>query len=298
MARRGKDTEQLVALLEAALGEEDRVDVQSPDYIPDRDTGRKREVDVAVRIKSGTHQVLIILECRDRQNVEDVTWIEQLASKRSSVGADKAIAVSTSGFSEPARRKARACMIELRTLQEFKGISAQTLLEAFPIPVALHEVINAKTTIHVAPDDDRAYYADLAAVKARQGTRPLFEAEFKLTDPVIFSRDNSIGMSFLELLGRAPMVDDVFRAQQDGEWIPTVGVFGDPEQALFIEYPQGQKRLLALEGEIQVAITEDSVNPHSMHVYADERGNIAGAATYTWNPGRGDFKFRAVFGKD
>ena len=47
-----------------------------------------------------------------------MTWIEQLASKRNSVGADKVVAVSSSGFSEPATKQAKSYGIEIRRVED------------------------------------------------------------------------------------------------------------------------------------------------------------------------------------
>jgi hypothetical protein len=117
MVRRGRDLEILVAILEGHLSPLG-IKVTSPDRIPDKDTGRLREVDVSLRSKLGSSKVLIILECRDRNDDEDVTWIEQLAKKKESVMADKAIAVSSSGFGENAIIKATKENIPLRTINQ------------------------------------------------------------------------------------------------------------------------------------------------------------------------------------
>jgi len=117
VVRRGKDLELLVALLEEHLGPLG-IEVKSPDYIPDKDTSQLREVDISLRSQIGSSNILVIVECRDRKGDEDVTWIEQLSKKRESVGADKAVAVSSSGFYEPAIIKASKENIELRTLNE------------------------------------------------------------------------------------------------------------------------------------------------------------------------------------
>ena len=52
--------------------------------------------------------MLVILECRDRGGVQDVSWIDQVVGKRDDVGADKAIAVSQSGFTGAAQKHARS----------------------------------------------------------------------------------------------------------------------------------------------------------------------------------------------
>jgi hypothetical protein len=77
-----------------------------------------REVDVALRSQVGSVDILVIIECRDRKRRQDVTWIEQLASKRKDVGADRAVTVSANGFSKGAWNLARAEHIDFRLFEE------------------------------------------------------------------------------------------------------------------------------------------------------------------------------------
>jgi len=115
-----REFEKLVARIEQAVAPLGAV-VKSPGHIPDQITGALREVDVSIRYKVGTSPVLITIECRDRSSVEDVTWIEQLAEKKRSVGAAITVAVSSTGFSECAIKKAGASGIEIRTLTDATG---------------------------------------------------------------------------------------------------------------------------------------------------------------------------------
>jgi hypothetical protein len=118
MGRAGKELEELVATLEAATARYP-IQVTSPDHLTDKETGSRREVDVTLRGSIGSVELLVVFECRDRSKRDDVTWIEQLIAKTKSVGADKIVAVSTSGFSGPAAKKAEANGIELRTVERF-----------------------------------------------------------------------------------------------------------------------------------------------------------------------------------
>ena len=125
MSRQGKDFEELIKTIETALAKGD-VEIKSPDYIPDKITGRKREVDISIRTKVGSSPILVILECRDRVGQEDTTWIEQLATKKNDVGASLAIAITSSNFSKNALEKAKHYGIETRTygkidVNEIKG---------------------------------------------------------------------------------------------------------------------------------------------------------------------------------
>jgi hypothetical protein len=119
MPRKGKDVEEIVEKLhKLILGPE--WDIKSPDRIKDKITGQSREVDVSIRLKSGHISILIIVECRDR-DIEDVTWIEQLVTKCKNLGADKLVAVSSTGFTEPAKKSA-----------EHYGIVTQVLSKITP----------------------------------------------------------------------------------------------------------------------------------------------------------------------
>jgi Restriction endonuclease len=112
-----REFEQLVARIEtdaAELG----FTVKSPDRVRCRVTGKLREVDATIRGPANDLDKFITIECRRRRTRQDVTWIEQLATKRQSIGAARTIAVSSSGFSEAAHTLAHSHGIELRTMQE------------------------------------------------------------------------------------------------------------------------------------------------------------------------------------
>lgn len=117
MPRKGRDLEKLIATLENLLGDTN-IEVKSPDYIVGVISGSRREVDVSLRAKVGSSDVLIILETRDRTEIDDVRWIEQLATKREDVLASKVVAVSSAGFTEGAKNIAQRLGIELRAINE------------------------------------------------------------------------------------------------------------------------------------------------------------------------------------
>jgi restriction endonuclease len=80
--------------------------VRSPDFVPDRDTGQRREVDVGIHVTRDGGSTFIAIECRNRKAVQHVEWVEQLICKKQSIGADVLIAVTSSRFYRPARVKA------------------------------------------------------------------------------------------------------------------------------------------------------------------------------------------------
>jgi hypothetical protein len=117
--------EQLISRIEHALAG-GAVTVKSPDFIPCLTTGTSREVDVSLRSRVGSADILVTVECRDRVAVQDVIWIEQLAAKKKNIGAAKTVAVATSGFSAEATRIARENAIDLRVLHEITDDEIKT----------------------------------------------------------------------------------------------------------------------------------------------------------------------------
>lgn len=130
-----REFEQLVAHAEQTLAPKGAV-VKSPDSIKDLQTGIMREVDASIRFNVGSAPILITIECRDRSDAEDVTWIEQLATKRDSLGASKTIAVSKAGFSGAATKLAVLKGIDVRTFEDRIGDEiVQQFLAGFRVSV-------------------------------------------------------------------------------------------------------------------------------------------------------------------
>lgn len=84
------------------------------DKIPDPDNPEQsRQIDITIE-RDGT---TIHVECRMHDAPQDVTWIEELIGRRLSLRADAMIAVSLSGFTVGAIRKAAQFNIHIRALQ-------------------------------------------------------------------------------------------------------------------------------------------------------------------------------------
>lgn len=65
-----------------------------------------RQIDVVVRGRLGSAAVLVIVECRDYSSALGIDHIDRLDSVRREVGANKAILVTRTGFTEDALAKA------------------------------------------------------------------------------------------------------------------------------------------------------------------------------------------------
>ncbi|MBX7062829.1 MAG: restriction endonuclease [Pyrinomonadaceae bacterium] len=119
-------------------------EVRSPDRIRSKITGRLREVDASIRIQSESGEKLVLVECRERSSKQDVTWIEQLATKKESLGAEELIAVSSRGFTNDARATAKYFGIELKKLEELSvtDINPVLKLDFVLYPHARFELLN------------------------------------------------------------------------------------------------------------------------------------------------------------
>lgn len=127
MPRKGRSFEKLIKLLEE-LGTSG-LQIKSPDFIKDNITGQLREVDISIRGCVGTHDILVVIECRDRKIKQGVEWIEQISEKTKDIGANKVIAVSSKGFTVSAINKAKIRNIDLYTFKEVNSDNVINLVK-------------------------------------------------------------------------------------------------------------------------------------------------------------------------
>ncbi|MBF4474516.1 restriction endonuclease [Methanobacterium formicicum] len=187
MVRKGREAELILKELESfSLG--DLAEIKSPDRILDVETGTKREVDVSIRCSVGTHNFLTVIECRDRKPPQDVTWIEQITGKTKAIKADKIIAVSTSGFTEGAKKKAEKNNIVLRTLEEFNAAETINWLKNITVNRPSFEIINVNLS--------------LINTKKGDNIRPpeLIKIEIKAHEKILFSESSGEHISFSDII--------------------------------------------------------------------------------------------------
>jgi hypothetical protein len=120
--RQGRSLEKLIAYLERHLATNDMVQVESPKRLRDISTGRLREHDVVLTIKSGHHTVLVAIECRDRSRPVGVPQIEAFAKKCQETGIGQGIVVAPRGFAKTALVKARALGIKCLSLDQVSNL--------------------------------------------------------------------------------------------------------------------------------------------------------------------------------
>ncbi|MCM2417660.1 restriction endonuclease [Streptomyces sp. RKAG293] len=151
MAKAGRALEELVATLETLLSDS-LVEIKSPDRIRGKTGGGLREVDVSLRTRVGSANILVIMECRDRSDPQTVEWIDAIAGKQEEVGANKAVAVSRSGFTSHARAQAQAKGIELRTIGEVDRASVWDWLGVAVVTARVNNLMEMKSAQIIIPD--------------------------------------------------------------------------------------------------------------------------------------------------
>lgn len=84
-------------------------------YYKDSVTGEDRELDVFIENYDDKGNLIntTMVECRNRKNIQDVRWVEEVVTKKKDLKIDRAIIVTTSDFTEPARKKAKYYNIEV-----------------------------------------------------------------------------------------------------------------------------------------------------------------------------------------
>ena len=117
MPKRSNAFQRLIASIETQLAPAGAKVTESV-MLNTRDGTAQREVDVLIEGALGGHKVCLAVECRDHKRLQPVTWIDELQGKYSNLPVDKVIAVSRSGFSRVAQKRAARLGISTYTLKE------------------------------------------------------------------------------------------------------------------------------------------------------------------------------------
>ena len=74
--------------------------------IPDRVTGEPRQIDVLIEVKAKTHTIKIVIDAKKRSTPVDVRVVESVYELAQAVSAHVAIIVCSTGWTNPAKKKA------------------------------------------------------------------------------------------------------------------------------------------------------------------------------------------------
>lgn len=112
----GKYFEELVTWIQQSVHE--KAQIIPNEKVPDIHTKKIRQIDISIRLSDGPTHLFVMVEVRDHNKPVDVRYIEEINSKKQSVGANAAFIVSRSGFTETALEKANYLGIQTLTYEE------------------------------------------------------------------------------------------------------------------------------------------------------------------------------------
>lgn len=277
VSRDWREFEKRIARIEAVLAPRGAV-VKSPDRVQDLVLGSWREVDASIRYRLGTVPVLITIECRLHKATQDDTWIEQLASKRQKIGAAKTIAVSSSGFSEPAIKTANLYGIELRQVDE---LSAEEILGWLNLTSIVHRVQHS--TLEAFNAQLRAEPGDQSPPTLAPDVAQAFEADL-VNAPVFTTRRGSRTLTVNDLWRAVQLQNpDVYEGvPDDGSKVRRNFKIELPKGLIYVETTDGPRSVETLELGFDLFIErlETPAITSEAYVYSDVAGPIVHATEH------------------
>ncbi len=147
MPKRSNMFQRLIQLIESALAARGAHVIESFS-LRDPLNRIEREIDVLVEIPSGTRTLRIAIECRDHNRPATVEWIDELSGKYLYLPVDRVVAVSNSGFSKAAQRKAKIANIEILTLEDVSDFNWEESSfngRAMAISSPWYDIVNVET---------------------------------------------------------------------------------------------------------------------------------------------------------
>jgi len=278
VSRLGRNLEKIVRDLEKLLGGSN-LEVKSPDKLFDYASEIYREVDISIKAKLGSHPLLIVIECRDRGNPQDVTWIEQLKTKRDGIRANKMIAVSTSGFSLAAEKLAEKYGIEIRNVNDLDDKELSGWIANTEVAYILNrfDVQKVNYVLKYSPESGDV---DPMATLPTRGTS-------KTVDKVFIIKNTGQRFSINDLVGNAkfqdniPLFDKVKPNQEPIEEILALS-FRDSSNILLVELDNMIHRIIEMNIRVKLWKTERSIPIANIMQYTSPDEILAERADFTF----------------
>ena len=286
VSRLGRNLEKIVRDLEKLLGDSN-LEVKSPDKLFDYASEIYREVDISIKGKLGTNPILIVIECRDRGRPQNVTWIEQLKTKRDGIRANKMIAVSTSGFSPNAVILAEKYGIGIRNVndldaKELSGWIANNevvdILNSFEVEKVDYVVTDSSELGDVAPKATLPTFGERATNK--RGTN-------KTVDKVFILKNTGQRFSINDLVSRIKFQDntllfDKVKPNQEPIEANLPISFIDSSDILLVELDTKIYRIVEMNIRVKLWKTERSIPIASIMQYTSPEEILAERVDFTF----------------
>jgi hypothetical protein len=143
-----EDFEHLIERIHMLVESEDSIVTWNDRIIDPDNPDQLRQIDVTIARQGHLTHV----ECRFHRTPQDVKWIEELIGRRASLKADAMIAVSASGFTEGATKKAEAHGIILRTLHTLSEQEIRDWGRVTNVEVIYYEFTDTVVEFRIAAD--------------------------------------------------------------------------------------------------------------------------------------------------
>jgi hypothetical protein len=157
MTRKWRQFEILISQLQKMLAPEG-AEIHSPERFYYEDGQQKAEVDITLRLNNGSSSLLIGFECRLRPSDgrQGPDWIENIAGRRDLINAHHMVAISGTGFTEPAKRAAEKLGIGLRVIDNIENVNIKGWFGTTSFHFTqLHWKPNGEAQIKTIPDSLR-----------------------------------------------------------------------------------------------------------------------------------------------
>lgn len=271
--------EELVARIEHVLSPQG-AEIKSPDSLTDKTTGLEREVDASIRYKIGSSEILITIECRERNKVQDVIWIEQLAKKQQDIGASKTIAVSTKGFSEAAMRKAKFYGIEVRKVKKIDDDSISKWTKRVVRSQIKYTITDFNITAKISKEEENQLFTELENYKSEVIDMPIILL-LKQAKETTF-RD--LFQSFLKRSQIEVKSSEIPKDGYTGIYTMNVDI---QEDEIRIKTALGNYILIGLNVDFKFYKIEEIGSPITAYTYTNIEENLVEGIEYEFNSPNG-----------
>lgn len=196
MSKKSDEFERMITRVHELL-EGQEGDVKWDEKIPDPDNPKQpRQIDILIR----KGNLFNIVECRIHKEKQNVKWIEELIGRRISLNANAVIAVSASGFTSGAIKKAAKYGVILNDLLSLTKEEIGSWSGAIEISIFFYRFDEFEISIFFDPNDMGDLDHEIVAeeLKNYHGLRSIFNAPLEMLDSqkLIVKENRNFGVTF------------------------------------------------------------------------------------------------------
>lgn len=127
--------------------------VKHDDHIQGVESGTMRQIDVSIRTKIAGHEILIIVQAKDKKRPADVNIIGEFQSVIKDVRAAKGILICSGGFTEKAKDYARKLSIDLCSIYDAQNRNWKVDLTVPIVWLRYDLIYGVQCKFKASPDD-------------------------------------------------------------------------------------------------------------------------------------------------